>query len=267
MAARNPFRQSPLRARWSVWEIGPKMFERRSNERARPFLSIVVELRPVVAIGLLNSPGSLGEHPKKLLAKSLRSEQPSPAQTRRHRKLRLAIAIGKARPGQSRIAPVHPPLQQAKKLPPPAGCIGTSANLKTGCRFHPRRSLARGPKIMRQTAPLIPFNAGALLDNPRPYWVEVDVIEQRPTAVSRLHQDRLVTASKEMPPEPVPRVHATREGVLQPSHPAVPLRGFQQKMVVVGHQHKAMHPKPAPFARFAQRVGPLPSHFSSSVTP
>jgi hypothetical protein len=36
-----------------------------------------------------------------------------------------------------------------------------------------------------------------------------------------------------MPPEPVPRVHATREGVLRPPIP-VSRRGFQQKLVVVG---------------------------------
>ncbi len=84
----------------------------------------------------------------------------------------------------------------------------------------------------------------------------MDVIEQRPEAVSWLGQNRFVAASKEMPPKAVPRVDAAREGVLQPSHSPgkVRLRSFQQKMVAVGHQHEGVNPKTAPLARFGQRA-------------
>ena len=98
-------------------QIRSEVFERCPNEAARPFLCVVVELRPVVTIGLLNSRGPLCEHSKKLLAELLRTEEPSPAQTGIYRKLRPAIALGKGRAGQAGTAPVHPPFQQAKKLP------------------------------------------------------------------------------------------------------------------------------------------------------
>ena len=70
-----------------------------------------------------------------------------------------------------------------------------------------------------------------------------DCVSSAQKAVSRFHQDRLVTASKKMPPKDVPRVDPTREGVLQPSHPPgkIRLRSLQQKMVVVAHQHEGVN--------------------------
>jgi hypothetical protein len=62
-------------------QIGAKVFERRPYECERPFLCVVVELRPLVAISLLDPSGPLGEHLEQLFAEALRTEAPSPSQT------------------------------------------------------------------------------------------------------------------------------------------------------------------------------------------
>ncbi len=71
-----------------------------------------------------------------------------------------------------------------------------------------------------------------------------------------LHDDRFVAALKKMPPQLVPRIVPNRVGPLHPFHAStqVRLRGFQQKVIVVSHQHVGMDPPPRPLTRLPQRV-------------
>ncbi len=166
----------------------------------------------------------------------------------------MAAALGKRCASLAGMAPVHPLLQQAEKLPSPPGGIGAPADFETGRRFQPCWPLARRSKIVGQTAPDIRFQSLLLHDHSGAHRVEVNVVQESPKAVSRLDQNRLVAPSKEMAPQLVPRIDPAREGILQPPHPPrqIRLRRLQEKMVVVAHQRKGMNAKPASLAGFRQ---------------
>ena len=77
--------------------------------------------------------------------------------------------------------------------------------------------------------------------------------QQKEGVVARLYQQRLVAALKEMAVQIVPVVVAGGVGSLQPLHAVhqIRLAGFDQQVVMVGHQHVGMDDP----ARLAAGVG------------
>ena len=65
----------------------------------------------------------------------------------------------------------------------------------------------------------------------------------------------VLSSLKKMPAQPVPPVEAHRPGGLEPAHPRheVGVRGLDQQMVMIAHQHQRVDPPARAQARLAQR--------------
>jgi len=124
--------------------------------------------------------------------------------------------------------------------------------LRAGLRLHPLESGAGRSKTMLQNIPRIAHQSVSLLHYVGSHRVQVDVIQERPKTILRLHQNRFVTSSEDMPPEPIAGVDPVRKGILQASHSArkVPFWSLNQQVVMIAHQHVCMQPETCPLTGF-----------------
>ena len=169
----------------------------------------------------------------------LREKKPTP----------LASGCPNAQPAQvpskTPFAPPHNPDTRLPESPLPSPKTPTA--LKA-----PSNTMA---SYSKHTTPSIRLQAILSRNQPRPHRIQMNIIEYRPISISRLHHDRLVSSSKKMPPQPVPRIDPPRVGILKPphAHREIRLRRFQEQMVVITHQRIRMNPKPRPIANLSQR--------------
>jgi len=172
-----------------------------------------------------------------------------------HRQFRSPLLREKNQLRLHRVALMHNPLKFPQKLLSHRRIIPTPGKMKTHRCLQKLRTLPWFLQIQWQATPSIRLHAILSCKQPRPHRIQMNIIEYRPISISRLHHDRLVSSSKKMPPQPVPRIDPPRVGILKPPHARreIRLRRFQKQMVVITHQCIRMNPKPRPIANLSQR--------------
>src|SRR6266513_4965016 len=109
---------------------------------------------------------------------------------------------------------------------------------------------------MSATAPAITMHSFLVTEYPGSHRIQVHIIADSPQICApwpAVHQKRLVTAAKQMPPQTVPAIESLRVGAQQPLHACaqVAARRFDNQMKMIVHQTIGVNLPPGAPARLS----------------
>ena len=86
--------------------------------------------------------------------------------------------------------------------------------------------------------------------------IKMNIIGHRSEIFALINRQSPVAPLEQMPPNTMTRIEPLRIGTLKPLHPIdqVRLRGLQQKVVMIAHQHKRVNQPPIALGNLSERI-------------